>query len=70
VATECICSIGFESLHSGKYCYGKTPMQPFMDSVFLAREKMLDAKFSSAPEPSGALRSGAQAEARFRLPEL
>lgn len=37
--------------HSGKYCYGKTPMQTFSDSLSLAREKMLDARFSSAPEP-------------------
>jgi len=26
-------------------------MQTFLDSLSLAREKMLDAKFSSAPEP-------------------
>jgi len=46
--------------HSGKYCYGKTPMQTFLDSVSLAREKMLDASFSSAPEPE---RSPAQRSA-------
>jgi hypothetical protein len=28
--------------HSGRYCYGKTPMQTFLDSVSLAREKMLE----------------------------
>jgi transposase InsO family protein len=28
--------------HSGKYCYGKTPMQTFLDSKHLASEKMLD----------------------------
>lgn len=28
--------------HSGKYCYGKTPMQTFIDSLHLAKEKMLD----------------------------
>ena len=27
--------------HSGKYCYGKTPMQTFLDSLSLAKEKML-----------------------------
>lgn len=27
--------------HSGKYCYGKTPMQTFIDSIPLAKEKML-----------------------------
>ena len=46
--------------HSGKYCYGKTPMQTFLDSVSLAREKMLDTSFSSAPEPE---RSPAQRSA-------
>jgi len=28
--------------HSGKYCFGKTPMQTFRDSKHLAEEKMLD----------------------------
>ena len=28
--------------HSGKYCFGKTPMQTFRDSVSLAKEKMLN----------------------------
>jgi transposase InsO family protein len=36
--------------HSGKYCYGKTPMQTFMDSLSLAREKMLDASYGRALE--------------------
>ncbi len=27
--------------HSGKYYQGKTPMQTFLDSVFLAKEKIL-----------------------------
>lgn len=27
--------------HTGKYCYGKTPMQTFKDSLHLAKEKML-----------------------------
>ncbi len=27
--------------HSGKYCFGKTPMQTFIDSLPLAKEKML-----------------------------
>jgi transposase InsO family protein len=40
--------------HSGKYCYGKTPMQTFLDSLPLAREKMLDASFGSAAEPETA----------------
>jgi putative aminopeptidase FrvX len=28
--------------HSGKYCFGKTPMQTFLDSIELAKNKMLD----------------------------
>src|SRR6201994_4946054 len=37
--------------HSGKYCYGKTPMQTFLDSAHLAKEKMLDSLRLTAPEP-------------------
>lgn len=33
--------------HSGKYCYGKTPMQTFLDSKHLAKEKQLDAVFNN-----------------------
>jgi hypothetical protein len=28
--------------HSGKYCFGKTPMKTFNESIALARHKMLD----------------------------
>ena len=28
--------------HSGKYCFGKTPMETFNESIILARQKMLD----------------------------
>lgn len=31
-----------ERTHSGKYCFGKTPWQTFLDSKHLADEKMLD----------------------------
>lgn len=34
--------------HSGKYCYGKTPMQTFEETKHLAQEKMLDRQFQSA----------------------
>lgn len=33
-----------ERTHSGKYCYGKTPMQTFLESKHMALEKMLDNK--------------------------
>ncbi len=31
--------------HTGKYCYGKTPMQTFLDTRHIAQEKMLDRQF-------------------------
>ena len=31
-----------ERTHSGKYCFGKTPMQTFLDSIPLAKEKMIN----------------------------
>lgn len=31
--------------HTGKYCYGKTPMQTFLDAKHLAKEKQLDLIF-------------------------
>jgi len=29
-----------ERTHSGKYCYGKTPMQTFLDSIPLTKDKL------------------------------
>jgi transposase InsO family protein len=34
--------------HSGRYCFGKTPMQTFIDSIDLARQKMVDELYSKA----------------------
>lgn len=34
-----------ERTHTGKHCYGKTPMQTFLDSLDLAKEKMLDQQY-------------------------
>ncbi|KIC74679.1 Integrase core domain protein [Neochlamydia sp. EPS4] len=31
-----------ERTHTGKYCFGKTPLQTFLDANHLAQEKMLD----------------------------
>jgi hypothetical protein len=31
-----------ERPHSGRYCYGKTPLQTFREAKHLAEEKMLD----------------------------
>lgn len=37
-----------ERTHTGKYCYGKTPMQTFFDSVHLAKNKMLDTLYDTS----------------------
>ncbi|BBI17616.1 Integrase core domain protein [Neochlamydia sp. S13] len=31
-----------ERTHTGKYCFGKAPLQTFLDSKYLAQGKMLD----------------------------
>lgn len=33
--------------HSGKYCFGKTPLQTFIDSKHLAQDKMLNEQFQT-----------------------
>ena len=38
-----------ERSHSGKYCYGKTPMQTFLDSRQLAHQKMLERLHKPMP---------------------
>ena len=40
-----------EREHSRKHCFGKTPLQTFLDAAHLAREKMLDSFHHVAPEP-------------------
>lgn len=34
--------------HLGRYCYGKTPMQTFLDSKRLVKEKMLHQQFEDS----------------------
>jgi transposase InsO family protein len=36
--------------HSGKYCFGKTPLQTFADSISLAKDKMLSLSLQTKPE--------------------
>jgi len=43
-------SYNAERTHSGKYCYGKTPMQTFLDSKKLAHERQLDRTEPTAAE--------------------
>jgi transposase InsO family protein len=37
-----------ERPHSGRYCFGKTPMQTFVESLPLAKEKLLDNHHTAA----------------------
>src|SRR5215203_4975197 len=37
-----------ERTHSGRYCYGKTPMQTFNESITLAKQKLLNQSSSAA----------------------
>jgi hypothetical protein len=39
--TERVRQYNFERTHSGKYCYGKTPMRTFIDSIPSAKEKLI-----------------------------
>lgn len=39
--------------HSGKYCFGKTPMQTFIDAVPLAKEKVLNSTLQTEIPVSG-----------------
>jgi transposase InsO family protein len=43
--------------HQGRWCYGKTPLQTFADSVPLAREKMLGVASAAAPAAAEGLGS-------------
>jgi hypothetical protein len=35
-----------ERPHSGRYCFGKTPMATFLESLPLAKEKILHENFT------------------------
>lgn len=37
--------------HSGRFCYGKTPMQTFKDSAHIAKNKLLENQFQCAERP-------------------
>jgi len=39
-----------ERSHSGKYCFGKTPLQTFLDSKRLAQDKMLDRTLTTSSD--------------------
>ena len=46
-------SYNAERTHSGKYCYGKTPLQTFLESATLALAKQLD-RFAPTADPIAA----------------
>lgn len=43
-----------ERTHSGRYCYGKTPMETFLTSRHLAKEKELDRQYLTPGVPAPA----------------
>jgi hypothetical protein len=53
-----------ERTHSGKYCYGKTPMQTWKDSLHLTKEKLLETHYQNfIPLPmSGEVETGSAGE--------
>lgn len=55
-----------ERSHSGRFCYGKTPLQTFLDSKGLAHDKMLDRTLTSC---SGNLSQRAEPETERSLAE-
>lgn len=48
-ADEWVQSYNEERTHSGKHCFGKTPMQTFIDSMHLAQAKQLGPAHDGAP---------------------
>jgi len=46
-----LCEYNQQRTHSGRYCYGKTPMQTFLDSRHLAHDKMLDRTHAFSDNP-------------------
>ena len=44
-------SYNAERTHSGKYCYGKTPLQTFIEAAPLAYSKQLD-RMHQTSEPT------------------
>jgi transposase InsO family protein len=50
--------------HQGRWCYGKTPMQTFLDSIHLAKEKQIDG---ASPSPRANLRPSLSEEPDVRL---
>lgn len=60
-----------ERTHSGKYCFGKTPMQTWEESLHLAKEKLLDRQNENfvhlLPQGEAEVGSGGDQPARNNL---
>jgi Integrase core domain len=37
-------------IHSGKFCFGRTPLEKFLEAKHLAQEKMLDKQYLTGNE--------------------
>ncbi len=48
--------------HSGKYCFGKTPLETFRDSAHLAQAKMIDRLTVTVPSDTGRQRAEPEPE--------
>ena len=57
-----------ERPHTGKYCYGKTPVETWISSIHLAKEKLLDTHYQkNVPlPPSGEVETGSAGEQPVR----
>ena len=55
-----------EREHSGKYCFGKTPMRTFLDSAHLAQEKMLDRLTVTSPSDAAGQRAAPERSPQLR----
>ena len=53
-ADEWITSYNNDRTHSGKHCFGKTPMQTLLDSMDLVKQKQLDRANQPGPLPIAA----------------
>jgi hypothetical protein len=49
-----------ERTHTGKYCFGRTPLQTFRETKHLAQAKMLDTLVEREEEKSTILDSSAE----------
>lgn len=54
-----------ERTHTGKHCYGKTPMETFKDSIPIAKQKLIDDQGEIFSPQTSLIKKGEVAEAKF-----